>query len=210
MRSLFISFLVLVISSSTLFANDSFLPTSFQTDFEQIFISSLSGKEKKSVGSIDYKYPGNIRFEVRGGDSTIFVSNSDKCWYYTPAFIPTEKGEVVVQKSQKHKMTRELTKFFDILKSGLKKNKSYNVEKKNKSYELTFTANVKKMLNLSKVVISFKEGLPPLLANADKIILRNDSKGDTILKLHNFNSSPSFNANHFVFLIPPNTTITEE
>ncbi len=37
-----------------------FLPKTFKADFEQRFISSISGKEKVSSGLIEYQYPSHI------------------------------------------------------------------------------------------------------------------------------------------------------
>lgn len=83
-------FLVLTLLLSFSATADDFLPSSFSADFEQSFKGVASGKEKKSFGKIDYKYPRHIRFEVVSPEPSTFVANPKTSWYYTPPFVETE------------------------------------------------------------------------------------------------------------------------
>ncbi len=182
-----------------------FLPKSFRTDFEQSYESSLSKRKKLKVskGSIDYSYPGHIRFAIVGNNPSVFVANRDRSWYYTPPFIAEEQGQVVIQKSRKLNLFR----FFDLLKKGLVSNKLYTVVNKNNHYELIFKKQKKDIFDISKVVIFFPEGKSRILQNASKFLLHYSDRAVT-LKFSNFDPDVKFPANHFVFAIPKNTKIT--
>ena len=91
-----ILFLFLLASSAS-FAK-SFVPGSFSANFEESILSMATGKEKKSFGKIDYKFPGNIRFEITSPNASTFVSNPQKSWYYVPPFVEGEQGQVTIQK----------------------------------------------------------------------------------------------------------------
>ena len=42
----------------------SWMPSSFAAQFTQIYTSAVSGKEQRGQGSLDYAYPGQIRFQA--------------------------------------------------------------------------------------------------------------------------------------------------
>nr|MBA2405481.1 hypothetical protein [Bdellovibrionales bacterium] len=52
-------FLLTLMFSGLTFAK-GFVPGSFSANFEESIISMATGKEKKSFGKIDYKFPGHI------------------------------------------------------------------------------------------------------------------------------------------------------
>ncbi len=140
--------LLLLFASASSFA---FLPKSFTANFEQVRKSIISGKVKKSVGTIDYKYPSNLRLEMKGEESLVLVSNRQKTWYYRPPFIEGEKGELTVNESGK----TELSGFFDILKNGLKSGPLYNVASKGLEVELSFTKSGMTRSGLKKATLVF-------------------------------------------------------
>ena len=79
----------------------AFLPKSFRAKFTQQFKRSLHGKTKENKGVLDYRSPGNFRFELKGKTNMIVVSNPLKTWHYKPPFIPGQKGELKVSATKK-------------------------------------------------------------------------------------------------------------
>lgn len=130
-----------------------FLPQSFSSKFEQEYVSTLKGKAKKGQGSIEYKYPGQIRFETNTPSTVIFASNGVKAWYYRAPFIEGEQGEVT-ETSAKEGSTIYI-KFFDSLKNGLVSNDYYSVRNGQPS-KIIFKAKAEKELGISEADLSFK------------------------------------------------------
>lgn len=180
--------------------NSSFLPESFKAEFNQVHKSSISGKEKKSKGSLDYKYPGHIRFETTHPDNIVFVSNPDKTWYYTAPFMEGEPGELTVSKSNKN----SLVAFFDLLKRGLTSNKMYKVFKNEKGHLLKFSDKNKKDLGLISAQLMFK-GKGADFKNLNEVILEKTDKTQVRLLLDKVQSGWSFKNSHFIFKAPKNT-----
>ncbi|PIK14094.1 outer membrane lipoprotein carrier protein LolA [Halobacteriovorax sp. JY17] len=192
---------------SLLFINQiyaaAFIPDRFSASFEQVYKSALTGKEKRSKGMMDYSYPGSIRLETSSPESLTYVSNERKTWYYTPAFIESEPGQVTIQEATKN----ELTKFLDILRKGLLTNKLYKVTKnKESNYFLTFTKDISKDLGIVSAKLVFKDG-KPLFKNLKTVEMVLDSKKVKRLELSKIIEGPKFSKDHFVFEIPKNTKI---
>jgi outer membrane lipoprotein-sorting protein len=179
-----------------------FLPQSFSSKFEQTYVSSLKGKEKKGQGSIEYKYPGNIRFETNSPSTVIFVSNGVKAWYYRAPFIEGEQGEVT-ESSAKDGATIYI-KFFDSLKNGLVSNSYYDV-KKGEPVKIIFKPHAQKELGIKESELTFKIKNSQKFDDIDSIgLVFSDGKKST-LKMTELNTSPNFAADRFNFTPPANT-----
>ncbi len=192
---------------SLLFINQiyatAFIPDRFSASFEQVYKSALTGKEKRSKGTMDYSYPGSIRLETSSPESLTYVSNEKKTWYYTPAFIESEPGQVTIQEATKN----ELTKFLDILRKGLLTNKLYKVTKnKESNYFLTFTKDISKDLGIVSAKLVFKDG-KAIFKNLKVVEMVLDSKKVKKLELSKIIEGPKFGKDHFIFEVPKNTKI---
>ncbi len=201
-----IKFLVVFITLNS-FASD-FLPKGFSANFIQKVISEISGKERISQGLLEYQFPGKIKFEITQGGSSLFISNGQKSWYYTPPFIEGEKGNVVIQRSS----SIFLSKFFDSLQQGLKDNKLYNIKKSPTTLEFIFHSNVADSIGLKKALFPI-QGVDPKQLNLSKlkkmILTRSDNK-EIVFELSEFKEKNQFPINHFLFTPPKNTTIQEK
>lgn len=193
-------FFFLIFSAET-FAG--FLPNSFRANFEQRFISTITGKEKISSGSIDYAFPSQIRFEIVLPEKTTFVSNGKKSWYYTAPFDPKEKGEVIIQSSNK----LLITKFFDYLKNGLESNDIYAVAKDKNEYVLTFNAKAQKELSIEKARLEVNDKLTTMnkLSDLKQITLLYKDNKKVKLTFSNLLENVKFELNYFDYKIPENT-----
>lgn len=196
----FFIFFALLISVG---AQAGFLPNSFRANFEQRFISTITGKEKISSGSIDYAYPGQIRFEIVLPEKTTFVSNGKKSWYYTAPFDPKEKGEVIVQPSNK----LLITKFFDYLKNGLEDNDIYKVTKEKNEYILAFNPKAQKELSIEKARLEVNDKLTSMnkLSDLKQITLLYKDNKKVKLTFSNLLENVKFEQNYFDYKIPENT-----
>lgn len=192
--------LSVLLSTKPAFAD--FLPQAFYSKFEQTYISTLKGKEKKGQGSIEYKFPGSIRFETNSPSTVIFVSNGVKAWYYRAPFIEGEQGEVT-ESSAKDGSTIYI-KFFDSLKKGLVSNDYYDV-KKGQPVKLTFKPHAQKELGITDSEISFKVKGSEKFEDIESIaLIFSDGKKST-LKLIDLKASQNFPSDRFNFTAPPNT-----
>jgi outer membrane lipoprotein-sorting protein len=201
MKLLFFA-LVLTVNS---FAKD-FMPSSFSANFEESFISAATGKEKKSFGKIDYKYPGHIRFEKTSPDPSLFVSNPQKSWYYVPPFVQGEPGQVTIQKSNKLPLTR----FLDSIKNGIEGSKLFTHKFQGKELVLTFDKTLQKESTLKEVTLhSSKEASQvSSLKEFEKITLVYVDGRKVLLKFIDLKENTSFSGSHFEFTVPPKTNIT--
>lgn len=192
--------LTLVFFSTIAFAKgEAFLPPTFSSDFEQVQKSALSGKEKKSQGRIEYKFPSHIRFEVQKPDVIIFVSNPEMTWYYTAPFVQGEPGEVTARPTGK----LALAKFFDALKKGLVSNELYTVAEKNAKVELVFTPKAAKELGVVKAVLSLGEKKD--FGSLKSMELEKSDKAKVVLNLSNLKLNADIKKERFIFVAPPNT-----
>lgn len=205
------NFLVLFItfSVSALALADDFLPATFSTGYEETFKSATTGKEKKSFGKIDYKYPRHIRFQVVTEDNpSTFVANPRTSWYYTPPFIEGEEGQVVVQRSE----DLVITKFLDSLKNGAKSNKAYQVQFDKNKLTLVFSPELKKDLQLNKVILGTKDKLASEAKSLKEFIeLELFHTNGRVVKMVflEFKAGVDFSANHFEFKVPPKTKVSQ-
>ena len=198
-----ILFLFLLASSAT-FAK-SFVPGSFSANFEESILSMATGKEKKSFGKIDYKFPGNIRFEITSPNASTFVSNPQKSWYYVPPFVEGEQGQVTIQKSTK----LPLTKFLDSIRNGLDGSKLFTYKYNGKDLVLTFVKTVQKELTLKEVTFhAIKEAkLVEKMSEFEKMTLVYADGRKVNLKFLELKEETSFPAKHFEFTPPAKTKV---
>ncbi len=182
--------------SNAVFAE--FLPSAFSSKFEQEYVSTLKGKVKKGHGTIDYKYPGQIRFETTTPSPVVFTSNGTKAWYYRAPFIEGEQGEVT-EMAAKDGATVYI-KFFDSLKKGLSSNDYYDV----KDTTLTFKPKAKADLGIISAKLSFKNNSQKF-ENLEVIELTTTDGKNTKIKFVDLNTNPTLGADKFNFVIPPNT-----
>lgn len=185
----------------------SFLPDSFSANFEESFVSAVNGKEKKSSGKIDYRYPSHIRFEKISPDSSTFVSNPQKSWYYVPPFVKGEKGEVTIQESNK----LVLTKFLDALKNGLENNKLFSHKYNKNELVLTFTKAIQKDMNLKQAVLVADSDAKKIkaLKEFERLVLTYNDGRKVNLKFVDLKEDTKFAQKHFEFDIPSNTKVSE-
>jgi outer membrane lipoprotein-sorting protein len=201
----FLLFTLLV--SFTAMAED-FLPASFSADYEESFKSAATGKEKKSTGKIDYKYPRHIRFEVASPDPSSFVANPKTSWYYTPPFVDGEEGQVVIQRSE----DLVLTKFLDSLKNGAKTNAAYTVQFKKAQLVLTFSPALKKDLQMVQAILTAKSGEAAKATNLgafQELELVHSNGRRVKMKFLEFRPGVTFDDKHFEFRVPRKTKVTQ-
>jgi outer membrane lipoprotein carrier protein len=181
------------------------VPPTFSANFEQSLISAASGKEKKSYGKLDYKYPGHIRFEITSPDPKLFVSNPQKSWIYDPPFVPGEEGQVTVQPSSKLPLTRLL----DSLNHGLDKSKLFTHEFKGQELILSFKGETLKDTGLKEVRLKAGKDAKAItkLAEFDQMVLRYSDGREVNLRLIDLKEGTSFTGEHFTFTVPPKTKV---
>ncbi len=183
----------------------SFVPSSFSANFEESIISMATGREKKSFGKIDYKFPGQIRFEIISPNPSIFVSNPQKSWYYVPPFVDGEQGQVTIQKSNK----LPLTKFLDSIRNGLAGSKLFTTKYSGKDLILSFVKTVQKDLTLKEVIFHASKDAKSIqkLAEFERMTLIYADGRKVNLKFLELKEEVSFEAKHFEFTPPAKTKI---
>jgi outer membrane lipoprotein-sorting protein len=198
---------IVFFSLSLQVARAEFLPQSFSAKFEQEYISILKGNVKKGQGSIDYKYPSNIRFETSTPSQIIFVSNGIKSWYYRAPFIEGEDGEV--SESPARDGSSVYIKFFDSLKNGLSANLLYDVKSAGDGmHVITFKAKTAKEFGIKEAILTFNSAKDKDFSELKKIdLLFPDGKKST-LRFMDLKVNPSFDAQKFNFVAPPKTKKT--
>jgi len=196
-----------LIFSSALAWSAEFVPKSFSINFEQIIKSTHSGRLKKSLGTLDYQKPGKIRFEVTEPEHTIFISNLRTNWYYTAPFIPGEKGEVIIEKSNSSG-ARVLGYLFESLRQGLKSNNDYTVKMSEGNSILEFSKSKERQIGISKAILNFKDKSNLKFENLAGLSLVYSDKKQAKLVLKRIEVGTVYNASFFNFQVPPNTNIT--
>lgn len=188
--------------------NANFLPASFSAEYEESVISSATGKEKKSFGRIDYKYPRHIWFEVVSPDPKTFVSNPTTSWDYSPPFIETEQAQVKILKSN----DLPIGKFLDSLKNGAKSNSSYSAKTEGDKLILTFTPKLQKELQMNRAILIAAGDASKVTSLSDfkELQIEYKNKNKTKMKFLSFKPNVNFSADHFVFKIPANTKVIDQ
>lgn len=201
----FASLIFFSLMASTVSAE--FLPQSFSAKFEQEYVSILKGNTKKGEGSVDYKYPGNIRFETTTPSQVVFVSNGVKAWYYRAPFIEGEEGEVTETSAKEGNSV--YIKFFDSLKNGLSSNALYDVKNAGDGmHVMTFKPKVAKDFGIKEAILTFNSAKDKDFSELKKIdLLFPDGKKST-LRFVNLKVNPGLDASRFNFVAPPHTKKT--
>ena len=194
--------IILTVISTPVFAD--FLPSAFSSKFEQEYISTLKGKAKKGQGSIEYKYPGQIRFETTTPSTVTYVSNGSKAWYYRAPFIEGEQGEVTESSAKEGSTT--YIKFFDSLKNGLVSNNYYDV-KQGEPATLIFRPAASKELGIKQSRLFFKSKSQKF-EDIDTIELTFADNKTSKLKFVELKVNPELPAGRFNFVPPANTKKT--
>jgi outer membrane lipoprotein carrier protein len=203
MKYFLFSLAISALSSTAVYAD--FLPQTFSSKFEQEYTSTLKGKTKKGEGTIEYKYPGQIRFETNTPSTVIFVSNGTKAWYYRAPFIEGEQGEVT-ESSAKEGSTIYI-KFFDSLRNGLVSNDYYDV-KKGEPTTLIFKPKAVKELGIKESLLNFKTKTGQKFEDLEAIDLVFSDGKKSKLKFVELKANPSLGADRFNFTPPANTKKT--
>lgn len=196
-------FLLCLLVTTVSFAK-SFVPGSFTANYEESLMS-VTGKEKKSFGKIDYKFPGHIRYEVISPNPSTFVSNPQKSWYYVPPFVEGEQGQVTVQKSSK----LPLTKFLDSIKNGIEGSKLFTHKYSGKDLILTFVKTVQKEITLKEVTFHATKDAKSVekMSEFEKMTLIYVDGRKVNLKFLELKEDTSFPAGHFEFKVPAKTKV---
>ncbi len=199
--------ILIILFSTTLSWAKTFVPSTFSAHFEESIISMATGKEKKSFGKIDYKFPGHIRFDITSPNPSSFVSNPQKSWYYVPPFLEGEQGQVTIQKSSK----LPLTKFLDSVKNGIEGSKLFTFKYVGNDLILSFVKTVQKELTLKEVTFhADKEAkLVQKMSEFDRMTLVYADGRKVKLKFLELKEEVSFPAKHFEFTPPAKTKIID-
>lgn len=203
MKNILLPAALFILGTTSAFAE--FLPQSFSSKFEQEYVSTLKGKTKKGQGTIEYKYPGQIRFETNTPSTVMFVSNGVKAWYYRAPFIEGEQGEVT-ESSAKEGSTIYI-KFFDSLKNGLVSNDYYDV-KKGEPATLVFKPKAAKELGIKESMLFFKNKGSQKFEELEAINLVFSDGKNSKLKFVDLKVNPAMPADRFNFTPPANTKKT--
>ena len=174
-----------------------FLPKTFKADFEQIITSSISGKQKKSFGIIEYKFRGHLKLEVISPEDTkaLFISNPSTTWYYTPPFLEGEKGELTTNPTSKTGHFR----FFDILSHGLVSNKKYKIVRTSSGgVNLLLAAKDSKKMGIKEALLLFSKKKESF-NNLERVELTKNNGSVVIIKLINIKKNIKFKKDNFVF-----------
>ncbi len=181
-----------------------FLPKTASFDFEQVFKSATNGKNKKTLGHMDYMYPGHIRFKVTSLDEVEYVRNKEKTWYYTPPFTQGEPGEVTIRPTNGQ---MDMGKFFDVLEKGLVDNELYKAQRVPGGRKIVFLAKAQKDLGMAEALITFEGGVEEF-AKIKTVQLTYSDKKQAELTLKSIKTGIPFGKDHFIFTPPPNTNVS--
>lgn len=195
--------IVTLLFSSLSFAKN-FVPTSFSSNYEET-LKSATGKEKKSFGKIDYKFPGHLRFEVTSPIQSLFVVNPKKTWFFQPAFVKGEKDQVTIQKTS----NLPLIKFLDSVKDGIENSKIFTAKYDKNDLILTFNAATQKEMGIEEVTLHANKDAKSVedIKGFETLTLKHTNKNKTNIKLIDLKENTAFPASHFEFRPSSNTKI---
>lgn len=181
-----------------------FVPNSFSANYEET-LTSATGKEKKSFGKIDYKFPGHLRFEVTNPVQSLFVVNQQKSWLYQPAFVKGEKDQVTVQKSA----NLPIIKFLDSVKDGIEGSKLFTVKYEKNDAVLTFVKTIQKEMGFIGVTLHSTKNPKEVkeLKGFESFTLNHLNKQKSKIKLIDLKEDVSFPPGNFEFKPSANTKV---
>jgi outer membrane lipoprotein-sorting protein len=200
-RSLLVVIVLLWLMPSR--AMGSFVPSAFKVEFEQVQVSSLTKRERKSAGEMKYKAPNKLFFSVSSPDEVVFVTDGVLTYYYTPPFIEGEAGELTIQESSDNVLSR----FFGSLSHGLATNPSYAVEKKSgKQALIKFEETIARDLGVKTAEFFFK-GSKQEFSQIQKIHLAQLDGTELTLNFKKIQTDIKLDDTVFDFTPPANTKI---
>ena len=184
----------------------AFIPKTFKAQVEQVVVSSLSdkGKKTKTYGTIEYKYPGNFRYEEK--DKIVFVANKNKSWYYTPPFIKGQPGDLQLD-PMKGKFP--LSMFFDALTRGLNSNKLYKVKKLKKAFKLVFNDKFSKRMGFGNAILVFKSSAYLNFEGLKTVQITKLNGKKVTFNMLSIKRDVQFGSKRFIFTPPANTKISQ-
>lgn len=191
-----------IISASFIGCAFAFLPKSFEAQIEQEQKSSLSQTVRKSQGQMFYRYPAQMRLEIKGSDEVIFVTNGKRTWYYTGPFVEEEPGELTISDDGPNVMT----KFFDSFSQGLVSNELYKVEKTPKKANVVFSEQMVKDLGIKSAEFLFKDESYQF-SKLDRINLLQEDGREIGISLKKLETDKTIDPSTFTFVAPANTKI---
>lgn len=198
-------FALLILLPTLSFAK-AFVPNSFSANFEET-VKSVTGKEKKTYGKVEYKFPGHLRFEVTQPEKSLFVVNPKKTWFYQPAFVKGEKDQVTTQKSA----NLPLIKFLDSVKNGLEGSKLFTTKYEKNSVVLTFVKTIQKEMGVEGVTLNASGDAKAVkeLKDFDSITLNRGKNSKSTIKLLDLKEDATFPPGNFEFTPSANTKVIE-
>lgn len=181
-----------------------FLPTSFTAQYENTW-QSATGSTKIEAGSVDYKFPGNVRLEVKSVPQATFVTNKTTSWYYQPAFNKEEEAQVTIQKGSAH----PVIKFLDSLKDGVQGSKYFSSKEAGNDLVLTFNESGKKEFSLMEVTLKGSKAFKDVtsLKDIQSIELKDTNGKLKKLRFLEMKEGVNFPGDHFKFVVPPKTKV---
>lgn len=182
----------------------SILPSSFSAQYENSW-QSATGSTKKEFGSIDYKYPSNVRIDVKSDPPKTLVTNQKTTWMFEPPFVETEQAQVTIFKSSSH----PVIKLLDSLRDGITTSKFFSSKEKGNDLLLIFNKEGQKEFSLMEVTLhgtkNFKEVAG--LKDIQSIDLKDTNGKIKTLKFLDLKEGVNFPSSHFIFTIPPKTKV---
>lgn len=182
----------------------SFLPASFSAQYENTW-QSATGSTKKENGTIEYKFPGSVKLDVKSDPQATFVTNKNTSWYYQPAFNKEEQAQVTIQKGSAH----PVIKFLDSLKDGVGSSKFFTSAEKGQDLVLTFNTVGEKEFSLKEVTLHGSKAFKDVssLKDIQSIDLKDTNGKLKQLRFIELKEGVSFPASHFIFTVPPKTKV---
>lgn len=197
--------LMLFILLLPLLSHASFVPSSFSSHYEETMTSTVTGKEIKTTGKIDYKYPSHLRLEVLKPEPSTVVVNDRKTWIYQPPFIEGEKGQVTIQKGSNW----PLLKAFDSFKTGLEGSKLFTHKYQGNDLIITFNKDSQKEAGIKEVIFHAKKNAKEVksLNEFEKMTLVKADGKKQNYKFTDLKENVAFRPSNFEFTTPANTKV---
>ena len=197
-------FFSLLLSLISFASAKSFLPASFSAQYENTW-QSATGSTKKENGTIEYKFPGSVKLDVKSDPQATFVTNKNTSWYYQPAFNKEEQAQVTIQKGSAH----PVIKFLDSLKDGVGSSKFFASAEKGQDLVLTFNVVGEKEFSLKEVTLHGSKAFKDVnsLKDIQSIDLKDTNGKLKQLRFIELKEGVNFPASHFIINVPPKTKI---
>jgi len=195
-------FLLGLLATMGLNANTkNFVPKNFSMKFKQVHKSSLTGKDRTALGSLNYSYPGKIRLQTKIPDDMTLVANGKTTWHYVPPFMEGESGHLTIQRGK----SNTLSAFFDLIKKGLVSNSQYTVKKKNNMYEIQFNKESLEKIGIKKTDLYFKKTTN--FSDLGELVITYSDNKLTKFIFTKIDTDVKFSDKEFVFQQPKNTKV---